>query len=116
MSSAGVTVTRARAVSPALDRAAGHDDGLAGAGLDGAAAEAERHLALEDLEALLLMGMDVHARDLAVGRELELDLQALAVRVGRGGEERDALAADGVLDDLTCIRHGNPCPSWGGLG
>jgi hypothetical protein len=58
------------------------------------------------VEALLLLGVHVSARDAAVGSEVELELEQLAVGVGRRAQELDALTADGVLDDLSGVCHG----------
>ena len=52
-----------------------------------AAAELER--ALEHLEALALVRVDVRGGDGAVGLDGDLDLDELAVGVGRGAEEVD---------------------------
>ena len=116
MSSAGETSTRAltgaplRSRSGACGRRAHH--GLAGAGDDLAHAEAEGQLALEDVEALLLLGVHVRAGHVAVGRQRELELEQLAAGVGGGPEELDRLAGDGVLDDLSGVGHGErPCGS-----
>jgi hypothetical protein len=97
-----------------VDLAGGDRDDLAGAGDDLLQAHAERHRALDDLEALLLLGVDMGAGHGAVGGELQLDLEQLAVGVGGGLDEGDLLAADGVLDRLSCVGHlGSP---EGGLG
>jgi hypothetical protein len=61
-----------------------------------AAAELER--SFEHLEALGLERVDVGGGDGAVGLDGDLDLDELAVGVGRGTEERDPLAGDRVLD------------------
>jgi hypothetical protein len=45
--------------------------------------------------------MHVHTRHVAVGGELDVELQQLAAGVGRRLAEGDPLAADGVLDDLS---------------
>ena len=88
--------------------AAGRDhDRVARLGDDRAQAEAEAHRALEHVEALLLLGMHVGARDAAVGRELELELEQLPAGVGRRAQELDALAGDGVVDDLSGAGHGD---------
>jgi hypothetical protein len=68
-------------------------------------AEAEGHRAADDLEALLLLGVRVRPRHGAAGREHQLEAEQLAVGVGRGLAEEDLLAADGVLEDLPCMRH-----------
>ena len=79
---------RVAAVGELVHAAGRDDDGLAGAGDDRAHAEAELHRALEHVEALLLLGVHVRAGHVAVGRELELELEQLAVGVGGGLEER----------------------------
>ncbi len=66
-----------------VDGAGGDDDGLAGLGHDAAEAAAELHPAGEHVEALLLLGVHVCTGDAAVRRELELELEQLAVRVAR---------------------------------
>jgi hypothetical protein len=63
---------RRRAGAPARRTA------VAGLGDDRAQAESEPHRALEDLEALLLLGMHVRSGHVAVGRELELELEQRA--------------------------------------
>jgi hypothetical protein len=92
-------------VGEAVHATGGDDDRLARAGDDLAHAEAELHLALEDVEALFLLGVHVGAGDVAVGGELELDLELLAGGVAGRLQERDALAADGVMDDLSGVSH-----------
>jgi hypothetical protein len=74
----------------------------------------ERQLVSADLEpqrpvdhgeALGLRRMDVGGRDEAPGLDDDLDHDRLAVRVGGGGEKRDALARDGVVDAVACADH-----------
>jgi hypothetical protein len=65
---------------------------VTGLGDHGLAAHLELHGAAEDLEALLLDRVHVPARHVPVRRELEVELEQLAVGVGRGLPERDALA------------------------
>ena len=110
MLSAGRTWTLTLAVVVAavlegVDLAGRDGDDVAGVGDDLLHAHAEGHRAFEDLEALLLLGVDVSTGHGAVGGELELDLQQLAVGVGSGLDERDLLAADGVLEGLSCVSH-----------
>ena len=93
------------AVGELVHPAGGDDDRVAGLGDDRAHPEAELHRALEDLEPLLLLGVHVGAGHAAVGGQRELELEQLAVRVGGGAEELDALPADGVLDDLSGVGH-----------
>jgi hypothetical protein len=57
------------------------------------------------VEALLLLGMHVRPGNLAVGSQLELEFEELAVRVGSGAEEGDALPGDGVVDGLSGVGH-----------
>jgi hypothetical protein len=57
----------------------------------------------------------VRAGHLAVGGQRELELEQLAVRVGRGAQELDALAADGVVNDLSGTGH-VVVTSWSGSG
>ena len=70
------------AVREAVHAAGGDDDGLARAGDDPPQAEAERHRALEHVEALLLLGVHVRAGHVPVLRQLQLELEQAAVRVG----------------------------------
>ena len=88
-----------------MDASRGDDDRLARAGDDPPQTEPERHLAFEHVEALLLLRVHVGAGHVAVGRELELELEPLAGRVGGGLQEGDPLAADGVLDGLSGVSH-----------
>ena len=92
-------------VGELVHAAGGHDDRLAGLGDDRPHPEPEAHPALEDVEALLLLGMHVRAGHTAVGRQGQLELDQLAVGVGGGAVELDALAAHGVLDDLSGVGH-----------
>ena len=110
MSSAGTTSTRARAVpSPALanlcTRPAGTTTDSPASATIVRMPEAELHRALEHVEALLLLRVHVRTGDVAVGGQLELELEQLAVGVGSGLEEGDALAADGVVDGLSGVSH-----------
>src|SRR3954470_7227992 len=107
----GGLVTR---VLERVDLAGRHRDDVAGAGDDLLQAHAEGHRALDDLEALLLLGVDVRAGHGAVGGELEFDLDQLAVGVRSSLDEGDLLAADGVLEGLSCVSHfGSPGEVWG---
>jgi hypothetical protein len=81
-----------------------HHD-ITGVGVDPAHALAEAHLAREHLEALLLRRVHVHPGHVPVGSQLDVDLEQLAIRVGRRLAEGDALAADGVLDRLSWVCH-----------
>jgi hypothetical protein len=49
--------------------------------------------------------MDVRGGDEAVRLDDRFDHDRLAVRVGRRGEEGDALPRDRVLDGVTCADH-----------
>jgi hypothetical protein len=89
------------------------DEDVAGLGVDPLQAPAEADVPGEDLEALLLVGVHVHARHRAVGGQLDVDLQILAVRVGRGLAERDLLAAYRVHDGLSCVCHLVAPRRWG---
>ena len=75
------------AVGETMHAAGGDDDGVAGTRHDLAQAHAELHRALEHVEGLRLLGVNVRAGHVAVGAELELDLQLLAVGVGGGPQE-----------------------------
>jgi len=82
------------------------DDHLAGTRDDALASHFEAHRALHDLEALLLLGMNVlTARDTPAGGKLELDREQLTGRVGRRFAEGDALSARRVLECLSSVRH-----------
>jgi hypothetical protein len=90
---------------------AGRDyDGLPGPGDDLLHSEPETHRAADDLEGLLLLGMDVRAGDGAAGREHELDRQQLTVGVRGRLAEDDLLAADRILQNLSCTSHRGPPP------
>ena len=65
------------------------------------------------MEALLLLGVHVRAGHLAVGRELQLELEQRAVGVLRRAQELDALAADRVVDDLSAESHCSLLRFWG---
>jgi hypothetical protein len=67
-------------------------------------------VALEHVEALLLLGMNVRAGHVAVGREGQLELEQLAGGVGRGLQEGDLLAADGVVDGDLAWPQGRSAP------
>jgi hypothetical protein len=82
-----------------------HGDDVAGLGDDRLEALAEAHAPGDDLEALLLGGVDVEPGDAPLGRQLHVEGEQLAARVGGGAAERDALAAGGVLDDLSGVGH-----------
>ena len=83
---------------------------VAGAGLDDVVADVDRDIALEDVEALVLVVVDVQRR-LGVRRLCHLDDRELSVRVGgarlddREGVEPPA----GVLGER-CVGHG--MASW----
>ena len=75
-------------------------DDLSGAGDDLRAPVPELERALEHLEALALVRVDVRGGDGAVGDDADLDLDELAVGLGGGLQKADLLAGDGVLDGL----------------
>src|SRR5919106_3066683 len=92
---------------PELVRAAGgHGDALARAGDDLLAVELEGERAALDLEGLGLVRVDVRGGDEAVRLHGRLDEDVLAVRLGRGLEEAEALAGDRILDRLSLADHG----------
>ena len=101
------------AVAELVDAARRDDNALAGLGDDLAEAEAELHPPGVDVKALLLLGVNVGPGHVPVGGEREVELQQLAVGVGRGAPEGDPLTADRVVDCLSCVRHLNT-PSRGG--
>ena len=69
------------------------------------ATEAEADRAAQDFEALLLRGMHVRGRDEAARLHEALDDDGLAIRLARGRAKDDALAGDGVLDDVAWMDH-----------
>jgi hypothetical protein len=78
---------------PELVRRARLDNGdLAGPEGQLLPADLQAERALGDREAFALRRVDVRRRDEPVGLDDGLDHDCLAVRVGRGGEEGDALA------------------------
>ena len=93
------------AVRELVHAARGHHDRLARRRDDLPHPEPERHRPLEHVKALLLLGVDVRAGHAAVRGELELELEQLAGRVGGGLDERDALAAHGIVDRLSGESH-----------
>ena len=98
-------------VREVVRHAGGDDDHLAGPGDDPLAPHPEPHRALDDLEALLLVRVDVQATgDPAVRGKLEVDRQQRAVRLRRGLAEGDPLSACGVLECLSCVCH--VAPIW----
>jgi hypothetical protein len=88
-----------------VDLAGGHDDDVAGLRDDLLHPEAELQRASVHDEALLLLGVHMSAWDVAVGGEREVELEQLAVRVGGGAAELEALAADGVVEDESGVSH-----------
>ena len=74
--------------------------------------EPERDRALDHLEPLLLERMHVRRRDEAGRLDEALEEDGLAIRVGRGLLEDEALAGDGVLDGVACADHVSLLPSW----
>ena len=81
------------------------DDRLAGAGDDRLAVRHEPHLALEDLEALGLVRMDVGGGDEAVRLDADVDEDVLAARLGGGAHDVHGLAGDGVVEDVSAADH-----------
>jgi hypothetical protein len=82
-----------------------HDNCLAGPGDDRLEPELELHRSGPNLEALLLLGMNMGARDAPVGGQREVDGEQLAVGIGRGLDELDGLAADRVAENLSSMCH-----------
>jgi hypothetical protein len=66
----------------------------------------ELHGPLHHLEAFLLLWVDVSSGDVAIWSEEELEGEQFAVCVRGGLAEDDPLAADRVLQYLSCVRHG----------
>jgi hypothetical protein len=79
---------------------------IAGAGNDGAAALAEPDGPGQHPEALLLHRVDVAAWHLAVGGQDQIEAQQLPAGVGGGLVEDEPLAADRVVEYLSCKGHG----------
>jgi hypothetical protein len=97
-----VTVADIREVVPL---ATGDDDHRAGSRDGPLASHPEAHRALDDLEALLLLRVDVLAtRDPPARGKLEVDREQLAARVRRRLAERDPLCAGRVLGGLSAVR------------
>src|SRR5581483_5211904 len=97
---------------PEAVRHAGLDGGdVAGAQRQFLAAHLQPERAARDGEALALRRVNVSGGDEPVRLDDDLDHDRLAAGVGRGREERDALAGDGVLDCLACADH--LCASFG---
>src|SRR4029078_11227367 len=95
-----------RAGVPELVRGAGIDEhALSGPHLDGVAADLEADGALEHLEVLALLGVDVRGGDGAVRLDGALDDDGLAAGVARGREEAKALPGDRVLDGVAGADH-----------
>ena len=118
--SAGLTTQRNRAAvseafqnlcavpgSTVTDVPAGGDDRLA--------ADLEHELALEHLEDLGLVRVQVGGGDEAVRLDEHVDHDTLPVRVGGGLDEADRLAGDAVVDDVSGADHG-VAPCLGGYG
>jgi hypothetical protein len=55
-----------------------------------------------DLEAFLLLGMDVRRRDETAGREIEHEFEQLTPGVARSLAEHDPLAGHGMDDRVLC--------------
>lgn len=84
----------------------GDDDHLAGPRDDPLASHLEPHRALDDLEAFLLVRVDVLAtRDPPVRGKLEVDREQFAARYRRCLAERDPLSACRVLECLSSVSH-----------
>jgi hypothetical protein len=87
-------------VGEAVDDAGRDLDDVAGAGVDGAQADAEAHRPGHDLEALGLDRVDVGDGHRPAGAQRQVEGKQLAAG-GRGGvDEGEALARDGVLERL----------------
>jgi hypothetical protein len=81
----------------------GHELARTGDDLVGPGPEAD--LAVEHLEALGLVRMNVRRRDGAVGADDRLDEHGLAVGLLRGLVEDENLAGDGVLETVSLANH-----------
>src|ERR687896_1105949 len=89
------------------------DDNLTGPRDDPLASHPEAHRALDDLEALLLLRVNMlAARDPPARGQLEVDRQELAARVRRCLAERDPLPAGRVFECLSCVCHASSFQSW----
>ena len=109
-SSAGLTSQRKRAsVSPAFQKRCGVPGSTVttspGPATIFSPPDLEADLAVEHLEALGLMRMNVRRRDAAVGAHDRLDEHGLAVRLLRGLVEDENLAGDGVLEAVSLANH-----------
>ena len=83
----------------------GHEDPIARPGDERLLADPELELAGEDLEALLLGGVQMRRGDRPVGLDERLDDDALAVRVGGRRPEDERLAGDRVRQRLSVGDH-----------
>jgi hypothetical protein len=88
-------------VVEAVNRPAWDDDGVSRPGDDRTEPPPEPHRSFEDLEGLLLYGVDVGSRNLSVRLQLELEREQLAVGLSRGPPERESLATYRVFEDLS---------------
>src|ERR687896_1835124 len=82
------------------------DDNLTGPRDDPLSSHPEAHRALDELEAPLLLRVNMlAARDPPARGQLEVDRQQLAARVRRCLAEREPLPTSRVLECLSCVRH-----------
>ena len=100
------------AVGELVHAAGRDDDGLAGAGDDRAQAEAELHRALEHVEALLLLGVDVRAGDVAVGESSSSNSSSSPSVSAAVRRKSMRSPLTGLLDGLSCVGHSG-APSVG---
>lgn len=84
------------------------DDRLAGPREDLLRPDAEPSLTGVDLPALFLVGMHVGHVDRPARCDHQFGAEQLTVRLGAGGEEREALLLHGVLEGLPCLCHAQP--------
>ena len=99
------TASRVAGVPERVLGAGGDDDLLAGGGDDLAASGLEAELALEHLEALALVGVEVGGGDEAARLDDDLDQDVLAVGVGRGLDEPHQLAGDRIVENVSLADH-----------
>ena len=87
-------------VPETMDRAGWYDDGLSRSCPPLAPANPNECGPRDDLEPLLLLGMDVCERDRASGPEEVLEREQLSAGLPRSSAEYDPLPGDGVLDEI----------------
>src|SRR5262249_24818232 len=88
-----------------VQRARLDDDDVAGPRRELLVADGELALAVDDLEALRLVRVDVRRGEKPARVDGDVDQHVLASRLRRGLEERDVLTRDGVHDGVSLANH-----------